>query len=61
SIYSGGIDMNTTTKRRIVDLQIRLNSLVENSNDYTDHMRELYTISTELDELIVQYYKEYTA
>ena len=53
--------MNTTTKRRIVDLQIRLNSLVENSNDYTDHMRELYTISTELDELIVQDYKEYSA
>lgn len=53
--------MNTTTKRRIVDLQIRLNSLVENSNDYTDQMPELYTLSTELDELIVQYYKEYTA
>lgn len=53
--------MNTITKRRIVDLQIRLNSLVENSKDYTDQMLELYTLSTELDELIVQYYKEYTA
>ena len=53
--------MNTTTKGLIVDLQMRLNSLVESSSAYTDDMRELYTLSTQLDELLVQYYKEYTA
>lgn len=51
----------STMELRIVDLQARLNSLVEHSNAYTDDMRELYKVSTQLDELIVKYYKEYTA
>lgn len=50
-----------TMEVRIVDLQARLNSLVEHSSAYTDDMRELYNVSKQLDELIVKYYKEYTA
>lgn len=46
-----------TMEVRIVDLQARLNSLVESSDEYTDDVRELYNVSKQLDELIVEYYK----
>ncbi|MDA3732463.1 aspartyl-phosphate phosphatase Spo0E family protein [Niameybacter massiliensis] len=50
-----------TTQGQIVDLQVRLNGLVENSSAYTDDMIELYKVSQQLDELIVRYYREYKA
>lgn len=56
----GGIEMSTT-EGRIIDLQVCLNRLVAESSAYTDEVQELYLISKQLDELIVQYYKEYSA
>ncbi|MGL4798163.1 MAG: Spo0E family sporulation regulatory protein-aspartic acid phosphatase [Cellulosilyticaceae bacterium] len=48
---------NTVTS--IGALQARLNALVATTNLYTEDLAELYTISTELDQLIVAYYNEY--
>ncbi|MEF9958524.1 MAG: aspartyl-phosphate phosphatase Spo0E family protein [Niameybacter sp.] len=50
-----------TTQGQIVDLQVCLNGLVEKSSAYTDDMNELYRVSQQLDELIVRYYREYSA
>ena len=50
-----------TTEGRIVDLQVCLNRLVAENSAYTDDIPELYLLSKQLDELIVQYYKQYTA
>lgn len=50
--------MNNTVAS-IGALQTRLNALITTTNLYTEDMTELYTISQQLDELIVAYYNEY--
>lgn len=48
------------TQVRIGKLQAHLNSLMASGTMYTENMQEIYQLSQQLDELIVQYYKEYT-
>lgn len=46
-------------ERSIGDLQYALNELVNQVDSYTDDMTEVYSLSQELDNLIVEYYKTY--
>lgn len=47
------------TEIRIDELQTNLNALLENlCMPYTEQQQEIYKLSQELDELIVQYYRE---
>ncbi|MEG0012631.1 MAG: aspartyl-phosphate phosphatase Spo0E family protein [Cellulosilyticaceae bacterium] len=43
----------------IGDLQYALNELVGHVDLYTDDMTEVYSLSQELDNLIVEYYRNY--
>ena len=45
-------------KTTIGALQESLNKMLETTDLSTDVTSDLYTLSTELDELIVQYYKQ---
>lgn len=57
-VYLGGIDMNNTVAN-IGALQMQLNALITTTNLYTEDTTELYQISQQLDELIVEYYNQY--
>ncbi|MGL6174096.1 MAG: Spo0E family sporulation regulatory protein-aspartic acid phosphatase [Cellulosilyticaceae bacterium] len=43
----------------IGNLQYELNNLVEQVDLYTDDIAEVYSLSQQLDDLIVEYYKNY--
>lgn len=45
------------TQVSIGSLQANLNELVEKTDKFTDFTPELYSLSQQLDELIVEYYK----
>ena len=49
-----------TTMMRIDVLRARLNDLMKNSELCTEPTSEIYSLSQQLDELIVAYYKEAT-
>ena len=50
--------MKNTHTENITSLQKNLNKLVKDANVLTESIPELYTLSQQLDELIVAYYKE---
>lgn len=54
--FFGGIEMNNT-QTSIGSLQANLNQLVEKSDQFTEFIPELYSLSQQLDELIVEYYR----
>lgn len=45
------------TQASIRSLQANLNQLVEKNEKFTEFIPELYSLSQQLDELIVEYYK----
>ncbi len=47
-----------TIKANIGELRADLNRLLETEDNFADHMEEIYTLSCQLDDLIICYYQQ---